>query len=474
MTAGVGTRAARAGRVKLVLTVVGAVVGFGANVALARLLGPDVFGAMAFALVVVGLARTLSTVRSDAYVVYLPDEAEAQQAARTLFGAEVLLAALVGGALAAAAGPLMAALGRPDLVAVVRGLSVLVVLSPLTVLQARFVRNLDFVRGHGPATAGTVVKAATAVTLAAGGLGVWALVWGEVVSVAVVAALFLVLSGRGALPGFERRHLAGALRYGLPLTGTALLAFYYWNVDDYMVGRILTLEALGLYWLAFRLPHQLMQVSGLASSVAFPAFARAWNTDAIAPAFVRLTRATAWLMLLPLLISTLFGAELIEAVYGAQWLGATLPFQLFMALVCIRAIFNYWADVYQAAGRTAPLLGLTAVNAVLITVLGIPLVTRYGVVGMAVAVLLTISTTVFVGTRYLKRLLDVRYADALMRPVAALALCLGVGGLLKGVVAGPLGEAALAVGMVAAWGVLAWALDRTELTAAWAYVRGAA
>ncbi|HHI80219.1 MAG TPA: hypothetical protein ENK02_09565, partial [Planctomycetes bacterium] len=59
----------------------------------------------------------------------------------------------------------------------------------------------------------------------------------------------------------ERAEFSAVKKMGVPLLLTGFLMAFYWKIDDVLVAGLLGAGAAGAYWLAFQLPHALMQVT---------------------------------------------------------------------------------------------------------------------------------------------------------------------------------------------------------------------
>lgn len=167
----------------------------------------------------------------------------------------------------------------------------------------------------------TLVASAVAVILAFLGWGVFALVAQS------------LLKGLGNMIGqFSRakwRPRARAdsasaipiLRFGVNITGIRILSFVNRRYDDFLVGVVLGTVALGYYTIAYRVLLALTSlIAGTGQKVAFPFMSRAQAKSVYFES--RFYEITQWSMIiaLPIFLSLAFLAEdVILGVFGTQW-----------------------------------------------------------------------------------------------------------------------------------------------------------
>ncbi|MFQ5906489.1 MAG: oligosaccharide flippase family protein, partial [bacterium] len=230
----------------------------------------------------------------------------------------------------------------------------------------------------------------------------------------------------------------------LPLYLLTLLAWVFWQGDDFIVGligdRTMFLAgnaALGFYSLAFYFPHQLMKIRSELAGVSFPAFsALRDDMKRLSSAYKAVTRNAAIFMLS-------FGAVLIPLarptilyLLGEKWLPSVNAFKIFMVVAMVRAIFANWGEVYKSLGKTRALLWTYIPNPLLLLVLG-PFVTlRFGILGMSLLIMGIVVAMQPLVIFLTKRVLpEVSFTRLLWKPAVVFAIVLllayGILGFIK-------------------------------------------
>jgi O-antigen/teichoic acid export membrane protein len=396
---------------------------------LTRLLAPEAFGIVAFATTVVGFCALLTNVQGQKAIIRC-DHTQAPAFTDAAFTIELFLSLVISLLLICSAPAVLRALDKPEVIPFVRVLAFTLVGERLLTPKAWFERQLDFLHANIPGLVGIIANATVSVSLGFLGAGPWSIVGGILAkSITQLAVLWSIASYRPRLC-WDPQTVTEILRFGFPLTGAAIVAYFYWNVDDFLVGKIAGNEKLGYYWLAFKFPHYILAAQTALNSVIFPAFSRARDDTQLLRGFNLATRTSAFGLLPFCSIALTLGEPTIRYFFGPKWLPAAFAFQVFMVLITMRGIVAHWTQVMTCKGETAFQFRVIVLNAIVLLLLGYPLLLHYDFNGMAVAVLLTIVFSFVFMVPKLKSLLPISYRTLLARPLLAFVLTSGVMALL--------------------------------------------
>lgn len=363
-------------------------IGFAAQVAFARYLEPEVFGAIAFASIVAMFFNSLTNLHGDKYAIHQKSSPEtAMNVAFTLeFIASTVFFALVLGI----APILMRQLGKSELTLYVQILACSFFYNPLCRPRCLLERDLSFFRSRLPFFISHALAALVSVGLAYLGLGIWSLlIWRLLILFGEVAVLWCIAPQwpRFAWDATEARKL---LTFSWPLVGSAFLVFFYYNVDYFIVGQFLPdgQEQLGYYWLGFQAGSYILTARQVLTDVLFPVFSRLEDDAFKARAFERFTHAVAGLILVPTLISVFFGRELVIFIYSSKWEPAVFPFQVIFITVLMRAISANIGYFLWSRGETGPQFTMAVIFSILLPPAAYFATIHYGINGTAVAVMI--------------------------------------------------------------------------------------
>jgi len=309
----------------------------GISIMLARLLGPHVFGAYAVALVALYAMQTFNELGMSLAIVRW--EADPRDIIPTITTVSVAVSIVTYVGCFWIAPAYASAMGASSATGVVRVLALAILIdgfcnTPVGLLQRRF--------QQGKATIATQVGNWTGtgltVALALSHYGAMSLAIGQVTGSLVVAIFLIAFAPESLRFGFDPAKARALLRFGLPLSGSALITFAVTSVDQIVVGHMLGPTSLAFFVLAFNLanwPYNMFL--GPVRNVAPAVFSRLQHDQpAMRSAFLSAARI---LTAVSLPICLLIGGSataLVGFVYGARWLPAAGSGSRRAAVPCVR------------------------------------------------------------------------------------------------------------------------------------------
>jgi O-antigen/teichoic acid export membrane protein len=339
---------------------------------------------------------------------------------------------LLNGALALAQlaiAPLAAAhYHQPGIATLLRWQSLLYLSTPFVAIpEVLLIRRLQYKPLALVTVAATALGAATAISLALAGAGVWTLVVAPIV-IFWARAIGLVLATRCFLvPSFDLKGTGAMVAFGAAL----LVNQGFWVVqsqaDIFIAGRALDPRSLGFYAEALFLTQIFSSrfVPPL-NEVAFPAYARLQkDPERLAASFltaVRLVMAIALPLYLGLAVTA---APAVETLFGPKWI-AMAPLVAILALampwMTLQILF---APALNAVGKPQVTARISACGAVLMPTTFLVAV-RFGASGMAwgwaIAFPLLCAATFLQARRHIA--VDLGGIERAIRPSLAAALAM--------------------------------------------------
>ncbi len=361
-------------------------------VVLARLLTPQDFGMFGLALVVINAMNLFSQAGLAGAVVQT--QRDPRRAACMAFAITMPVGIVLSVIVIAIRSPLARLLGNPEIAPLIGWMTLLLLLEVAAAIpNALLMRNLAFGRRSAAFLAESVAMVVSAISAALLGAGVWSLVIGHLVGLAVRTVTMAKLSPERGWwkAGISDLGLArDLLRFGVPSMSAGLVRQLYTNGDDLIVGRFIGAAGLGLYSQAYKIAHlPLFDVTHVVNSVMFPSFAAMQtDPDRVARAFLKALRAVS-LLTVPMALGTLVLApEIVLVVLGPRWEGVIGPLRIFAIVGLFRPLSATTGPLFNGLG----LPGLNLRTASLQAVISIPLalvLLPLGITGVAWAVSLT-------------------------------------------------------------------------------------
>ncbi|OFW13593.1 MAG: hypothetical protein A3H29_08775 [Acidobacteria bacterium RIFCSPLOWO2_02_FULL_67_21] len=426
-------------------------------VILAALVEPAVIGVVALAMVFVdGLGLLLNQGLTAALV---QRENLTQSHKSSAFVANLCMAFVLMAALYLAAGPISAWFGNPDLQGLLRWLSLGLMFTALAAVQeASLRRELRFRVLAVRTLASRCVGAAVGVVLALRGHGAWSLVFMYLVNQGVgVAVLWLASSWRPSLR-FSWTSYKDLLDFGLRILGGETMAVVRNRGGDLLVGSILGETALGFFSLAKTLVGGVFSlIDGAIAPVAWAMMSRLQHSpQKFAQAIEESAQLTATIVLPAGAGLLVTASPLIELLYRDRWL-PTLPV-IYSLVVCrtLSTFMGHNRTALTAVGEINTSLLLSGV-ATILTVAGIAAGSLWGLIGVAVGLVIATGVQTPIDLFWSFKLLPVMASSFLFRLVPPTLLTLAM--FLSLLVLRPLlGDGWLGLTLLVLSGVLIYSL----------------
>lgn len=371
------------------------------NIITARLLGPDAFGLIAMAMIVVGVSNLVTDMGMRTALVQT--KLDIKKAAHYAFLIVMAGSLLVTGLIILFAVPLANLLGGgAPLVPILRVISIYVTLDGLWIVPGALLqREMRFRQLSIAQIPAEVAFTAIAIPLAFMGFGVWSLVIGRLCAVTLRGILvwsfyrpWIWLRPQR----WEKESVRSLVSFGARSTSSAMLRYFQTQYDTWFVGRHLGTIQVGYYSKAYDLTTRIsdMMTSAIFGFVMYPFYAKVQDDRArLARAYLKST-AMVFFMIVPVSIGMAVTASLtIKVLLGNQWLPMIPIWQVFSLYGLTRPISTNSSPVFLATNSpqrnaTASLV-LLAVMIPLIFLLSGP----YGAVGVALAVAVGYVVTMF-------------------------------------------------------------------------------
>ncbi len=322
---------------------------------LARILGPEGMGTAAVAMMVLFLGQLLSNLGITDAIVHRKELTRSELA--SLYWLNIALGLPMAGLVTLTA-PLVARMfGTPLLSELLPVIAITIVIGSLVAQfkgQAR--RELRFGLVAGSEVAGLLTGFTVAVVTAVYyDQGVWALIWGALVTSVVSAA---VLSWFGwSRPDrpylhFSLEEVRPYLAFGKYQASASLLNFVNTRADQALVGMLLGPHALGLYSVGFNIARQpVSRIGPIIDHVAFPILSRVQDDiPRLRYGYLRMLGILVFL-LAPALVGLVVVAPLaVPVVLGEQWLDAVPIIRVLAVTALLMAVSTNAGTFSKAAG----------------------------------------------------------------------------------------------------------------------------
>ena len=314
-------------------------------------MSPETFGIAAMATLVIGFGAIFQEIGLGAAVI---QQAElGPNDLSTVFWVNVCAGIVLAG-IVFAGGPLIATFYRqPDVVPVLRVLSVWFLIGALVPAQTTLLyRQLDFQSLALRQMIGVIAGGVVGLGMAVAGYGVWSLVGQALTSTAIGTVVVWIASPWRPRLRFDLARLRTLWGYGSRVTGTNVMRNLSRAGDRILVGRYLGATSLGYYQIAANwMMFPQIITNEVIGRVAFPALARVQDDLAkVRDAFLLITKLVALIFFPGMAGIAVIAPELVRAIYGPQWMPSAIIIQFLAVVGARQALLVMVAPVLQALG----------------------------------------------------------------------------------------------------------------------------
>ena len=324
------------------------------TVVLAHYLFPSDFGLMAMVTIPVSWAQTYLDLGIGAALIHRQDSTKDQLSSlywlNVLFGLFLFVVFWMGSNLVAIF------FREPRTVPLIRVVSLVFIFTPFvnqfeTLLQKELAFRALAIRDILASIGQTIGS----IALASKGFGVWALVLGFVLGMALRTVMLAPIGLARFRPHlhFRSSDLRGYLSFGLFQMGERSVTYFEQRLDQMFLGYIAGANGLGLYSFAFNLVAQpVWKINPILTKVAFPLFSKVQDDTArLKRGYLKLVGFIT-VVNAPLLLGLAVVAPvMVPVIFGPKWSGSILLIQLLSLVSLIRSINNPLGCLQLAKGR---------------------------------------------------------------------------------------------------------------------------
>lgn len=327
------------------------------GIIIAHILSRHDFGVFAVVLVVFVIIISISELGVSAALIR--ERGDIDEMGPTAVTLSIANAAILAIALWALSPLIANMLGVPEATVPLQIMSSVVLLAgPSAVPAALLVRDFQQGRRFAADMLYLVFSNVVLIVLAVMGFGVMSFVWSRVTGQVVSTITLMMVSSRHYWPGFNRKHAAHLLKFGLPLTGSNLLSNFVSSVDVLIIGRALGAVQLGVYNLASNVsnwPPSLF--SGMFDTVGLPIFARVHHDSGLLKKHLEnALRISCSLFFLVTALCVSLAQPLVNAIYGPKWVDAGPVLRWFAIYGSVQVLISLFVVILVACNSPRSVL----------------------------------------------------------------------------------------------------------------------
>lgn len=334
------------------------------------------------------------------------------------------------------AAPFIASFYRmPELTAIVRVLSFVVVISGVKNVQQAYVsRHLMFKRFFFSTLGGTIGAAVIGIAMAYLGFGVWALVAQMLFNAAVDTTILWITVKWRPKKMFSFQRLKSLFSYGWKLLASSLIDTVYNDLRQLIIGKKYSSGDLAYYNQGKKFPQLIVtNINTSIDSVLLPTMSKAQDDMAAVRSMTRRAIKTSTFLMMPAMIGLAVCAEpLVQLILTEKWLPCVLFLRIFCITYAFYPIHTANLNAIKAMGRSDLFLKLETIKKT-VGIIAILITMWISVQAMAYSFLVTTILNQIINSWPNKKLLNYSYLEQVKDMMPQILLSLGMGAAIYAV-----------------------------------------
>ncbi len=222
---------------------------------------------------------------------------------------------------------------------------------------------------------------------------VWALLLGFLMAALSETILSFIFSRYRPSLKFDLVKFRSIFNRGKWLTGSSIFNYSATQGDDLLVGRLLGLQNLGFYQLAYKLANlPLTEISDLLSQIVLPIYSKiSGDTQRLRRAFLKTTFYSTGLASLLAIFLIIFAQPLVRVVLGERWLPIVPPLRILAIFGVLRSLAENAKPFFFSKGDFKTIAFFDAARTIILAILILPLINYYQISGAALAILISLG-----------------------------------------------------------------------------------
>ena len=328
-------------------------VTFVVSIVLARLLDPNVYGIIALVTIFTSILQVFVDSGLGNALIQKKDADDLDFS--TVFYFNILVCVILYLIMFIAAPFIATFYKMPELISVIRVLSLVLVISGVKNVQQAYVsKNMLFKRFFFSTLGGTIGAAIIGIWIAYKGYGVWALVAQNIFNLSIdTIILWITVKWRPKLV-FSFKRLKTLYSFGWKLLGTSLINNVYNNIRQLVIGKMYSSSDLAYYNRGKQFPQLIdANVNTSIDSVLLPALSKEQDDKKRIKVMTRRAIKTSTYILFPLLTGLAVCAKpFVELILTEKWLESVPFLQIFCIAYMFEPIQTANLNAIKAIGRS--------------------------------------------------------------------------------------------------------------------------
>ena len=221
---------------------------------------------------------------------------------------------------------------------------------------------------------------------------VWALVFGLLAGTLIKCIVSYTISPYFPHLRFDFSKAKELFRFGKWIFVSNIVAFFVIQADSFFVAKMIGISALGFYQIAYKIPS-ILAIEVLAGAI-FPAYSKIQdNLQKLKEAYLKVLQLFSFILMPMAGGIFVLSYEFVQLFLGEKWLPSVNAMQILILSTPIWTIAFLSDYVFLAIGKPKIVTKGVAIRLILLIIMLYPLIMWWGILGAAVAVLISVIVT---------------------------------------------------------------------------------
>jgi len=247
---------------------------------------------------------------------------------------------------------------------------------------------------------------------------VWALVFGLLAGNIVRCVMSYFIHPYRPHLSSDLKKIKELFGFGKWIFVQTIVLFFLTQGDDAFVGKIIGTTALGFYQLAYQISNMpATEITHVVSQVTFPAYSKLQeHGDKLKKALTKTLKLTTFITIPIASGIFILAPEFTRAFLGDKWMQMVPAMQVMCLFGAMRSVGATFGPIYRGIARVDIALKINVAQLIFLAAIIYPLSLYWGILGIAVAITLSMVLALFLTSKRIINLLDISFMS-LYKPV---------------------------------------------------------
>jgi lipopolysaccharide exporter len=382
------------------------------NIILARILAPDAFGLMATIIAIVAAAEAFAEVGLTQSIIQNKKGAD-KEFLNVIWWFSTFRGIILYIIVFFAAPFIADFLNKPEATIILR-IALIVILfrgliSPKIYLLQK---ELKFTKWVLLTQSASILGILAAITSAFYLRNVWALVFGYIAEASLIFLFSYIFYPHIPKLKINLLHAKNIMIFSRKVFGLPILMVLYSQVDNFVIGKVLSLSTLGLYYLARSLADIPTTIFSKISVVLLPAFSLIQDDiEKLKNSLLELTKIAATFGLPFFTFLIVYARPILTLIYSPEVSTIAMPFSIYCIFSFLYILSILIVSMVFATGNPDQYRTASMVRTIVFLIILYPAIKYFGLIGAALSTLFSMSLAIIIQIRYLKSLLNINVLE---------------------------------------------------------------